>query len=92
MHFCSFWWALRTRITVQYCRDQNRGKGQIIINARGFNITVRLAFRIEQSPDTNKDELDSAEDTDGGKIDNEEVSEVKILLGQDCSGHDALAT
>ena len=30
--------------------------------------------RIEQSPDTNKDELDSAEDTDGGKIDNEEVN------------------
>ena len=30
--------------------------------------------RIEQSPDTNKDDLDSAEDTDGGKIDNEEVN------------------
>ena len=39
--------------------------------------SLRSAFRIEgQSPDTNKDELDSAEDTDGGKIDNEEVESI----------------
>lgn len=43
-------------------------------NWKEFNKIFIFPCRIEQSPDTNKDELDSAEDTDGGKIDNEEVN------------------
>ncbi len=34
-------------------------------------------IRVEQSPE-NKDEMDSADDTDGGKIDNEEVRHLNV--------------
>jgi hypothetical protein len=47
---------------------------EIMANAKC--VLLFFCFRVEQSPDNNKDELDSADDTDGGgKIDNEEVSE-----------------
>ena len=61
---------------IELLEHAGNSDGMFEVAFKNWNEIYKISFpcRIEQSPDTNKDELDSAEDTDGGKIDNEEVN------------------